>query len=422
MAPASFFSNRHSPVAPIGTSISSPAVQPSNGGYANGSSDSDVLWARINTVFQNDLEKRQLLEEIMTRYDFVSREYQRLATQQGNILYLQQTKQQLAAMHGALERNPYIMVLLDGDGMIFQDDFIREGLIGGKHAAARLYHEILGYVERETNNIPTTSRVVCRIYANVKGLSEVLVKAGITEHVSQFEEFARGFTTGRTLFDFIDVGPGKDRADDKIVESLKLFIDDFHCRQVFFGCSHDNGFARPLEEYMLDQTKVSKVTLLEGVPFGKELAILPYKTKKFSGLFRDSKINVLGASPAVKNFNMMNGLPTRLPPPFNMAVGDLPRTSSSSTIASDMFPSASISKRMNWAAKAAAPPPPDTPIPQYKPINREEVIARNRSGQRIDPPSRDYDKAEVDRIKKIKMCNVHFLRDECPFRNNCTHL
>jgi hypothetical protein len=27
----------------------------------------------------------------------------------------------------------------------------------------------------------------------------------------------RGFTRGKTLFDFIDVGPGKDRADEKII-------------------------------------------------------------------------------------------------------------------------------------------------------------------------------------------------------------
>ena len=100
---------------------------------------------------------------------------------------------------------------------------------------------------------------------------------------------------------------------------MKLFLDDFHCRQIFFGCSHDNGFARPLEEYLGDDLKISKVTLLEGVPFEKELLGLPYRTKKFDGLFREMKLNVLGtaavASPAVKSFNMLNGLPTRLPPP-----------------------------------------------------------------------------------------------------------
>lgn len=348
------------------------------------------------------------------------------------------------------ERNPFVMVLIDGDGMIFETEFLQKGLAGGKQAAAALYNAVLNYIERETTIIPTTSRVLCRIYANVKGLAEVLVRAGLIEDAGQFDEFTRGFTNGRTLFDFIDVGPGKDRADDKIIgktftfydsatyliqnpETLKLFVDDFHCRQIFFGCSHDNGFARPLEEYLGDQVKISKVTLLEGVPFEKELLGLPYKMKKFDGLFREFKINVLGAqvglaAPAVKTYNMLNGLPTRLPPPFSSFESppsrsvslDLPRTPSSTTL-DGLAP---VHKVKNWAALAAAPPPPTTnqPMPEYKPLHREEIIARNRIGQRVDPPCRDYDKAEVDRIKKIKMCNVHFLRNECPFGDACTHL
>jgi hypothetical protein len=58
---------------------------------------------------------------------------------------------------------------------------------------------------------------VCRIYANVRGLSDVLARMGIIDDVSVFEDFARGFTRGKTMFDFIDVGSGKDRADEKII-------------------------------------------------------------------------------------------------------------------------------------------------------------------------------------------------------------
>lgn len=110
-----------------------------------------------------------------------------------------------------------MLVLIDGDGMIFANQFVQKGLVGGKEAAAMLYHAIVTYIERETEIIPLTSRVLCRVYANVKGLSETLVRAGIIEEANHFEEFVRGFTNGRTLFDFIDVGPGKDRADDKII-------------------------------------------------------------------------------------------------------------------------------------------------------------------------------------------------------------
>lgn len=58
---------------------------------------------------------------------------------------------------------------------------------------------------------------MCRVYANVRGLGDVLVRTGIIPDIAVFEDFARGFTRGKALFDFIDVGAGKDRADDKII-------------------------------------------------------------------------------------------------------------------------------------------------------------------------------------------------------------
>jgi hypothetical protein len=226
-----------------------------------------------------------------------------------------------------------------------------------------------------------------------------------------------------------------------VVESFKMFSQDFHCRRLLFGCSHDNGYARALEECSDRSEIVNKVILLEGVPFEKELLPLPYGTKKFAGLFRESKIKLYGSSSdCQKTYNVLSGLPTRFPPPArpsslmdsplpsraSLMLSNLPRTPSSSTLASDGFLAAikpTPPALTTWAAKAAAPPPlMVAQASQYKPIAREEVIARNRAGQRIDPPCRDYDKAEVDRIKKIKMCNVHFLRRECPYDTNCTHL
>lgn len=208
-----------------------------------------------------------------------------------------------------------------------------------------------------------------------------------------------------------------------------------------------------LEECSDKSELLDKVVLLEGVPFEKELVTLPYTTKKFSGLFRDSKLVVWGASnsfspagpgtpggspsPNPKIFNMLSGLPSRFPAPARVpssslmdspvpakaSLMSLPRTPSSSTLASDGYPALKPASMINsWAAKAAAPPPPSSEVPEYKPADREEVIARNRAGQRVDPPSKDYDKTEVDRIKKIKMCNVHFLRRECPYDGQCTHL
>ena len=63
---------------------------------------------------------------------------------------------------------------------------------------------------------------------------------------------------------------------------------------MLFGCSHDNGYARLLEQYV-DETEIHpRLTMLEGVPFEKELQGLPFRTKKFPGIFRDLKIVVPG--------------------------------------------------------------------------------------------------------------------------------
>lgn len=56
-----------------------------------------------------------------------------------------------------------------------------------------------------------------RVLANVKGLANACVKAGLIRSTDQVEAFARGFMRGNPLFDFIDVGSGKDRAAGKVI-------------------------------------------------------------------------------------------------------------------------------------------------------------------------------------------------------------
>ena len=77
----------------------------------------------------------------------------------------------------------------------------------------------------------------------------------------------------------------------------------------------------------------------------------------------------------------------------------------------------------SWATKAVSAPPAQygspPPTPQPTPSNTN-TVPRNKYGQRIDP-SVSYDKSEVKRVQKIHMCNVHFLRNDCPYGDDCTH-
>ncbi len=203
------------------------------------------------------------------------------------------------------------------------------------------------------------------------------------------------------------VSPQKDRHIERLTvfsEIFKLHLYDSHCRRVLFGCSHDNGYARLLED--VAETPIrNSITLLEGVPFERELFQLTstYRTTKFEGLFRTTKINI---------YNQQYPQPPGLPPPQVQQPTGLPPYQSPYQPGIARTVSASPSAPLNptaptWASTAmtassqmASPPP--TPQP---PASVAKQVLRNRYGQRIDPIV-SYDPNEVKRIKKLKMCNV----------------
>lgn len=121
------------------------------------------------------------------------------------------------------DRNAFIVVLLDGDGMIFNDELLQQGEKGGKEAASQLWSAMNNFVQQALPLL-ASPKIVARIYANVKGLGDVLQKSGILDRASLFEDFARGFNGCKLLFDFIDVGTGKDKADDKITGASRCSI------------------------------------------------------------------------------------------------------------------------------------------------------------------------------------------------------
>ncbi len=83
-------------------------------------------------------------------------------------------------------------------------------------AAARLLEAITNHIDHELPELPSESKVVTRIYANVKALAETCYEAGIVDRRSKLEDFVRGFTAGQSLFDFVDVASEKD-VDDKLL-------------------------------------------------------------------------------------------------------------------------------------------------------------------------------------------------------------
>ena len=62
----------------------------------------------------------------------------------------------------------------------------------------------------------TNSDIMVRAYADIKNLQTACVKNGKIKNGAQVRLFAHGFSQRQALFDFIDVGAGKEAADNKI--------------------------------------------------------------------------------------------------------------------------------------------------------------------------------------------------------------
>lgn len=99
--------------------------------------------------------------------------------------------------------------------MKFRDSYIAMGEKGGQHAADALLIELQRYVN-DVIDASTGMDIVVRAFANVDGLGRALERAGRLKDSSQLRSFFAGFSNRRPFFDFVDVGPGKERADLKI--------------------------------------------------------------------------------------------------------------------------------------------------------------------------------------------------------------
>lgn len=94
----------------------------------------------------------------------------------------------------------------------FREELIRQGLEGGKKAANALRNAVLEQCPNTTDDV----EVIAKVCANITGLAKAMKRDGSLDNMEDLREFTLGFTQGKASFDFIDVGHGKERADEKI--------------------------------------------------------------------------------------------------------------------------------------------------------------------------------------------------------------
>ncbi|KAL9623362.1 MAG: hypothetical protein Q9160_002255 [Pyrenula sp. 1 TL-2023] len=272
-----------------------------------------------------------------------------------------------------------------------------------------------------------------RIYANVKGLGQAYHRSGIIDKPSVFDDFVRGFGESKLLFDFVDVGAGKDCIDGKIVGQFNLFIDNSHCHQILLGISHEDSYAQLLERIQSDRSKCSNVTLVDAMPWEGDLAISVdtniFHSQQFPGLFRTAKlpVNITWTTSPAHHFQTVG---PSLPPTSPLA-----RISSNVSTSSLSSTTTTRSNRISFASVAAAPSSASenlnaSPSLQGSTLSSTygissppplpTLIKRNRQGQRIDDVDKTIPNQDVQRIKKLKLCNVFYLLGAC-HNSDCQH-
>ncbi|KAI4252620.1 MAG: hypothetical protein L6R42_007891, partial [Xanthoria sp. 1 TBL-2021] len=108
--------------------------------------------------------------------------------------------------------NGFLLCLIDGDGYL--DNLISQGATGGGEAANRLLNNIKCHIQKHDGAMHW--KIIVRVYANIEGLLKKFAYIGFTEEEKALRQFVAGFTQSQPLFDFVDAGQGKERADHKI--------------------------------------------------------------------------------------------------------------------------------------------------------------------------------------------------------------
>lgn len=112
-------------------------------------------------------------------------------------------------------------MLIDGNGMLFDNDSMNGGERGGRKAAITLHHAVSEWAVRNVTECPRNVKIIVRVYANLRGLMEVCDKAGIVDSPGKVEDFARGFNSSMALCDFLDA-PNGNSAEAKITGKFQI--------------------------------------------------------------------------------------------------------------------------------------------------------------------------------------------------------
>ena len=222
-------------------------------------------------------QHHKTLTEVLTKYDMLMEDYKRLRSDYEEE---RDSRERYKQMARGQERNPFVLVLIDGDGYVFDDDLVSGGVEGGQRAATLLNETVKSSLRsRGLENC----RIMVRVYANLSGLSKALSKVKLAgPEKRSLTPFVASFNRSNDLFDFVDAGDLKENADFKIRALLRQFVENAQCRHIYFAGCHDVGYLSELTPY---QGNRDRLTLVRTPSFHRQFMNLGLRVEDFPNIF-----------------------------------------------------------------------------------------------------------------------------------------
>lgn len=389
----------------------------------NGSDMPDFA-AHMDAFQRSDEARQRLLANILEKYEELFREHSNLKNDyaserdirrnyQSEVSKLQFQQNQLQL---SLESSSFVLALIDGDGVIFQDLLLSSGANGGSEAASKLQYAIREHITSMYTN-SSHWPIMVHIYVSLDKLAQKMAQVGLLKHPQEFRAFAQSFSVNQPLFSIIDVGQGKERADHRIKEMLRTFSGNPTCKQIIFGGCHDTGYLVNLDQYKHNQAKAERITLLESTIPARGFAELPnFMRVRFDSVFRTDPLPdyVLpvqappafqpvaqpAPQPAVRTLTDRSNSPVTSSP-ISPAV-KLAQTTQSPSLASSTLASQSADGSASWATvgKTGATNGTISIVPKNQNQSKKKYAYYNKEGYRLDEPLQPRDRHAADAIEK----------------------
>ncbi|KAI1821054.1 hypothetical protein F4861DRAFT_25177 [Xylaria intraflava] len=227
-----------------------------------------------------DFRTRSAEEDFLQQYADLLVSYKRLKSDYEEEKAGRERYKQIARNQ---EQNPFVLLLVDGDGYIFNDEYLRQGADGGLQAAHHLNNVIKKSLQaKDLENC----HVMVRIYANLANLSRALAKHGLsTADKRSLAPFVASFNRSYGLMDFVDAGELKENADFKIRALLDLYAENAQCKHIYFAACHDVGYLSDLTRFRGDRPRVTLVRS-SGLLFHDQFLRLDLGVEELPGIFR----------------------------------------------------------------------------------------------------------------------------------------